>query len=90
MVERPVQGAWNARVPRESKRDSFLVEFIFHVEWMDMLGTPSIENAGLEILLGIEVRWIYYLIIIEILMNNLSLLFYFKFARSGIIRGEKF
>lgn len=74
----------------ETRFDSFLVEFIFRVEWMDMLGTPSIENAGLEILLGIEVRWIYYLIIIEILMNNLSLLFYFKFARSGIIRGEKF
>lgn len=50
----------------------------------------KLGNAGLEILLGIEVRWIYYLMIIEILMNNLSLLFYFKFARSGIIRGEKF
>lgn len=57
---------------------------------MDGYAGDTLENAGLEILLGIEVRWIYYLIIIEILMNNLSLLFYFKFARSGIIRGEKF
>lgn len=33
----------------ETRFDSFLVEFIFRVEWMDMLGTPSIENAGLRI-----------------------------------------